>query len=109
MGLQYMHNLCSVAEKVSSLRQGLDDPNFPSITYRRGSSGAPTPVLRGTGIRVQTIVGASQSWGLSPSEIAADYELSENRVREALAFYHAHQAEIDAARDAEEALGQNDL
>jgi predicted HicB family RNase H-like nuclease len=25
----------SVSEKVASLRQDLDDPNFPGITYRR--------------------------------------------------------------------------
>ena len=26
----------SVAEKVGALRQGLNDPDFPQITYRRG-------------------------------------------------------------------------
>ena len=39
--------LWSVAEKVGSLRQGLDDPRFPNITYMRGMSGFPMPVLRG--------------------------------------------------------------
>ncbi len=30
--------LWSVAEKVSALKAGVDDPNFPGITYRRSAS-----------------------------------------------------------------------
>ena len=41
--------LWSVAEKVSALKAGLDDPNFSGIAYRRGASGIPVPVLRGPG------------------------------------------------------------
>src|SRR5687768_3513558 len=67
--------LWSVAEKVGGLLQGLDDPNFPNITYRRGASGALSPVLRGTGIRVQTIVIAAEN--KSVPEIADDYDLTE--------------------------------
>src|SRR3954447_22025640 len=67
--------LWSVAEKVGELRRSLDDPAFPGITYRRGATGLPTPVVRGTGIRVQTIVLAAQHWGMSRDEIAADYGL----------------------------------
>lgn len=85
----------SVSEKVTSLRQELDDLNFPGITYRRGASGWVTPFLRGTGIRVQTIVIDTQA-GIKPEEIAAEFELGPQRVQEALAFYHAHQSEIDA-------------
>jgi hypothetical protein len=48
--------LWTVAEKVGALNQDLDDPSFPHVTYRRGASGWPVPVIRGTGIRVQTIV-----------------------------------------------------
>jgi HicB family len=29
--------LWSVSEKVGALKQALDDPNFPGITYRRGA------------------------------------------------------------------------
>ena len=47
--------LWAVAEKVGALKQQLDDPAFPRVTYRRGASGQPVPVLRGTGIRVQTV------------------------------------------------------
>ena len=94
----------SVAEKVGALRQNLDDPRFPQITYRRGAAGVPTPVLRGTGIRVQTIVVASRQWGLSTEQVAAEYDLTESQVEEALAFYAAHQAEVDAAMETEQTL-----
>jgi uncharacterized protein (DUF433 family) len=79
----------------------LDDPAFPGISYRSGASGHSTPVLRGTGIRVQTIVIASQAWAFSVTRIAEDWGLSERQVTEALAFYAAHRAEIDADIEAE--------
>jgi uncharacterized protein (DUF433 family) len=94
--------LWSVAEKVGELRRSLDDPAFPHITYRRGAAGQPTPVIRGTGIRVQTIVTAAQQWGMSPTEIASEYGLTEQQVKECLAFYAARSAEIDANVRAEE-------
>jgi uncharacterized protein (DUF433 family) len=94
--------LWSVAEKVGGLMQGLDDPDFPNITYRRGASGSLAPVLRGTGIRVQTIVIAAQN--MTPAEIAEDYDLTEIQVQEVLDFYEAHRAEIDAFIQAEAAL-----
>jgi uncharacterized protein (DUF433 family) len=84
-----------VAEKVSALKVGLDDPNFPGITYRRGASGIPVPVLRGSGIRVQTIVISNREWNEAPVDIAAQYDLSEGQVKEALRFFQAYQAEID--------------
>jgi len=91
----------SVSEKVASLRQTVDDPNFPGITYRRGASGWVTPVIRGTGIRVQTIAVDNQI-GLKPEQIAAEYDLDVNQIREAQAFYSAHRAEIDANVHAEQ-------
>lgn len=98
--------LWSVAEKVGGLMQGLDDPDFPSITYRRGASGTLAPVLRGTGIRVQTIALASQN--NTSAEIAEDYDLPLTQVQEALAFYDAHRVEIDAYIQAETALEPKD-
>ena len=95
--------LWAVAEKVGALKQQLDDPTFPHLTYRRGASGQPVAVLRGTGLRVQTVVVAAQTWSLSPAEIAAEYDLSVPQVQEALAFYAAHQGEIDAALAADAA------
>jgi uncharacterized protein (DUF433 family) len=96
--------LWSVAEKVGTLKQSLDDPTFPRITYRRGAAGQPVPVLRSTGLRVQTAVVAAQRWDLTPDEIAAEYGLSEAQVKEALAFYEAHRAEIDADLAVEQAM-----
>jgi uncharacterized protein (DUF433 family) len=94
----------AVAEKVGALRQQLDDPSFPQITYRRGASGTVAPVLRGTGLRVQTIVVASEQWEMSIDEISQAYDLREDQVREALDFYAAHRAEIEAALAAEDAV-----
>jgi len=93
----------SVSEKVTSLRQSLDDSNFPGITYRRGTSGWVAPVIRGTGIRVQTVV-QEQKMGLTPEEIATDHELDLCQINEALAFYDAHRPEIDANILVEKAL-----
>ena len=86
--------LWAVSEKVGALSQQMDDPEYPQITYRRGASGIPTPVLRGTGIRVQTIVIANQHWQMPLEEIADNYDLSIRQVQEALAFFEAHREEI---------------
>ena len=98
--------LWSVAEKVGGLMQGFDDPEFPSITYRRGASGTLSPILRGTGIRVQTIALASHD--NTAAEIAEDYDLPPAQVQEALGFYNAHRVEIDAHIQAETALEPKD-
>jgi uncharacterized protein (DUF433 family) len=94
----------AVAEKIGALRQNLDDPAFPQITYRRGAARIPTPVLRGTGIRVQTVVMAARQWELAPDEVAAEYELTQSQVKEALDFYETHREEIDQAIEAEQKL-----
>jgi uncharacterized protein (DUF433 family) len=96
--------LWSVAEKVGQLRQALDDPNFPEINYRRGAAGLPTPVVRGTRIRVQTLAIAAHQWKMSVAEIADDYGIDERAVQSALDFYTTHRAEIDANISAEQAL-----
>ncbi|MBE9129956.1 MULTISPECIES: DUF433 domain-containing protein [unclassified Coleofasciculus] len=96
--------LDAIAEKVKSLNQQLNDPSFPHITYRRGASGQLVPILRGTNLRVQTVVIAAQQWSLSPSQIAAEYDLNEAQVNDALAFYNVHRSEIDDAIAAEQAL-----
>ncbi|MBL7183758.1 MAG: DUF433 domain-containing protein [Anaerolineae bacterium] len=96
--------LWAVAEKVGALGQSLDDPAFPHVTYRRGAAGQPVPVVRGTGIRVQTIVVAAHQWGLTPAQIATEYGLAKAQVNDALAFYDAHRAEIDVAIAAEQIM-----
>ena len=94
----------AVAEKVGELRQNLDDPEFPRITYRRGAAGVPTPVVRGTGIRVQTVAVAAERWQMTPVQIAAEYGLTVAQVEETLAFYAVHRVEVEAALEVEEAL-----
>ncbi len=94
----------AVAEKVGELRQNLDDPAFPHITYRSGAAHIPTPVMRGTGIRVQTIVVAVERWQITPEQVAIEYAMTVAQVEEALAFYAAHRTEIEASLQAEEAL-----
>lgn len=96
--------LWAVSEKVGSLKQQLDDPDFPLVTYRRSGAGQPTAVLRGTGLRVQTVVLAVRHWDMSQAQIAEEYGIGEAQVREALAFYAAHRQEIDASIAAEQAL-----
>lgn len=98
--------LWATAEKVGALIQQLDDPAFPHVTYRRGAAGIPTPVLRGTGIRVQTIAIAHKQWGMSAADIAAEYELPAAQIEAALAFFAAHRAEIETHIAREEQLAQ---
>lgn len=94
----------SVAEKISALSQVSDDPAFPNITYRSGTSQEFMPVLRGTGLRVQTVAIANQKGELSPQQIADEYELSETQIDEMLAFYQANKSQIDPAIRAEQML-----
>jgi uncharacterized protein (DUF433 family) len=98
--------LWAVSEKVGALKQELDDPDFPQITYRRGASGRPAPVLRGTGLRVQTMALAAELWEMTPEQIAEEYGVGLEQVEEALAFYDAHRQEIDMATEAEVRLEQ---
>ena len=88
--------LWSISEKVSELKTSLDDPRFPLITYRRGSSGIPTPVIRGTGLRVETIVTAQRKWEQTAQQLAEEYDLPLDQIQAALDYYAAHPEEIDA-------------
>jgi uncharacterized protein (DUF433 family) len=60
--------------------------------------------VRGTGIRVQTLVTAAQQWGWTPARIAGEYDLLEAQVNDALAFYEVHRTETDAAIAAEQEI-----
>jgi uncharacterized protein (DUF433 family) len=96
--------LWAVSEKVGELKQQLDDPAFPHVTYRRGAGGQPTPVVRGTGIRVQTLAIAAQKWGWEPEQLSREYGVDEPQVREALAFYETHREEVAAVITVERTL-----
>jgi uncharacterized protein (DUF433 family) len=92
--------LWAVSEKIGSLSQRLDDPQFPQITYRRSAYG-PVAMLRGTNLRVQAIVVAVTTWGMTPAEVAVEYGLQPTQVDAALQFYKEHSSEVDAAIAAE--------
>jgi uncharacterized protein (DUF433 family) len=96
--------LWAVSEKIGNLDSQLDDPRFPHVVYRRSVSGQPVAKIRGTNIRVQTIVIANRDWGLSVSQIAENYDLAESQIEDVIAFYQAHRQEIDATIAAEEEL-----
>lgn len=88
--------LWSIAEKVTALKASQDDPQHPYITYRKGSSGIPTPIIKGTGIRVQTFVIAHHVHGETPEALAENYDLPVEAVLDALAYYEAHREVINA-------------
>jgi uncharacterized protein (DUF433 family) len=92
--------LWSLAEKITALKSKVDDPNFPGITYKRDTDNQLVPVIKGSGIRVQTIVIAFHDWQESVSEIARQYLLNEKQVKEALAFYQAHKKAVDGLIEA---------
>ncbi|MEG3991689.1 DUF433 domain-containing protein [Microcoleus sp. S28C3] len=100
----YWFILWAVAEKVATLNQQNDDRAFPEITYVRGASGQLVPVLRASRLRVQTLVIRAKKCGFSPNQIAAEYDLSEAKVNDVLAFYAAHAQKIDASIDAEQII-----
>jgi uncharacterized protein (DUF433 family) len=91
--------LWAVTEKVSSLKA-----SFPQISYRQGASGQLMPIIKGTGIRVQTIAIALQKWGMSPKQIANEYNLTEAQINEALTFYAVNKGQIDMAIALEQSL-----
>lgn len=91
--------LWAVTEKVSTLKA-----SFSQIAYRQGANGQLVPIIKGTGIRVQTVVIASQKWGMSLSQIADEYQLNEAQVREALSFYVVNKEQIDTAISSEQSL-----
>ena len=96
--------LWAVAEKVAGLRYELDDPDFPHVTYVRGGAGQPVPVIRGSGLRVQAAAVAARVWGMSSSDIATEFGITETQVKDALGFFERHRPEIEAALRAEESL-----
>jgi uncharacterized protein (DUF433 family) len=88
--------LWSLAEKVTSLKSKIDDPNFPSITYKLDFDKQVVPIIKGKGIRVQTIVIAFNDWHESIADIADQYDLPIKLVKEVLAYYDAHKKAVDA-------------
>lgn len=88
--------LWSLTEKVATLKGKLDDPDYPSISYMRDTTNQLVPVIRGKGIRVQTIVIASEKWKETIPDICWQYDLSKKMVEDGLGFYAAHRNMVDA-------------
>ncbi len=91
--------LWAVTEKVGTLKA-----SFSLIAYRQGASGQIFPVVKGTGVRVQTIAIAANKWGMSATRIADEYDLSSEQVTEALRFYAVNKEQVDFAIASEQEL-----
>lgn len=96
--------LWTLAEKIGVLSQSKTDSEYPNIIYKQGISGKLTPILKNTGLRVQTLVIAHYNWNLSIVEISKEYDVTEALVQEALNFYQSHKEEIEKAISAEQGL-----
>ena len=84
--------LWAVTEKVGTLKA-----SFSLIAYRQGASGQIFSVVKGTGVRVQTLAIAAHKWGMSAAQVADEYNLSEEQVTEALRFYAVNKEQVDLA------------
>lgn len=96
--------LWAIAEKIGILSQSLINAQFPNIAYSQGVSGKIFPVIKNTSIRVQTIIIAHYQWKLSVAEIAEEYDLNQELIKEILAFYHTNKTEIDQMISSEQGL-----
>ena len=55
---------------------------------------------------MQAVAIAHEDWGMSAAEIADEYGLTRRKIEEAIAFFDAHRAEIEAHIAREERLAQ---
>ncbi len=98
--VQYL--LSSIQQE--TLNIDLPDAAFPQIELRVGSSDLAQTIIKGTGVRVQTIVIANADWGWDVGKIAEEYSLSSDQVAAALMFYEVHKTKIDGVIASEVAL-----
>jgi uncharacterized protein (DUF433 family) len=84
---------------VTSLKSKIDDPNFPDITYKLDAGNQLVPIIKGKGIRVQTLVIAFYDWKESVAEISQQYDLPKKTVKQGLSFYEVHKKGMDALID----------
>lgn len=73
------------------------------IVITPGTAGGKARIA-GRRITVQQIAIWHERLGLSPDEIASNYDLTLGDVYAALAYYHDHRTEIEAAMRADDAL-----
>jgi len=91
--------LWAVTEKVGTLKA-----SFSAIAYRQGASGELFPVIKGTGVRIQTLAIAAHKWAMSAAQIADEYDLSKEQVIESLKFYELNKEQINLAIASEQKL-----
>lgn len=80
-------------------RNMVTEQNSLIATYIEGSparAGLDEAILIPSGTPVWAIIGAITRAGSTPEEVASDYDVPLDAVHAALAFYHEHQAVIDA-------------
>ncbi|MBZ0318396.1 MAG: DUF433 domain-containing protein [Anaerolineae bacterium] len=53
------------------------------------------PIIKGTNLRVVTLISSHLYRGLSPEELATNFALDLGQVYAALAYYYQHKVEID--------------
>lgn len=89
----------ALTRKIEGFTEGRNRPaiatSHPYITRVQGVKGGE-PIIRGKGVTVQTVIALTQR-GLTPTQIAEEYEglLNLAEIYDALAYYHAHQGEIE--------------
>jgi uncharacterized protein (DUF433 family) len=82
----------------------LDTITIDGLITRNPRLRGGRPIIAGTGIMVQTVVGLYKL-GYNPEEIAGELPLSFAQVYAALTYYHLHTDEIEAGiREDSEAI-----
>lgn len=97
----------------AGLGSGTEDPQRRTVDLTRPEDGqwiqstpgyaGGRPRIAGTRIKVQFIAIWHERMGLSPDEIATEYDLPLSAIYAALAYYLDHRADIDAQIDEDEA------
>ena len=101
--------ISAISDRLAAEEESFNQPNFPEITYVRGTSGFMVPVLKGTRIRIKTLVIAKNPWNLSDEQIADEYDLSLEQVRQALLFYSEFREEIERAIATEQTIERTNV
>ena len=92
---QELHSLKSSVEQLGQTMRSPASTEHAHIVRISGVHGG-RPIVRGTGISVQTIVEQSRL-GHSPEQIAMDFEgvLTLAQVYDALSYYYEHKVEVE--------------
>lgn len=92
---QEVQTLRTKVEALTPSRRPSLRTEHPHIVRSEGVHGG-RPIIRGTGVSVQTIVEQTRL-GRSPVQIVEDYDgvLTLAQVYDALSYFHEHQAEIE--------------